>query len=116
MSYVLTGNSNPHFPLRALILAPAVQSRFVLKIDSEGKVEKLLRFIGTAQVEAGDIATHNKETTTRYQVARFEILEDSQEAFFEPGETFDIEITELTLENELFAFIPRIIKQDLQEA
>jgi hypothetical protein len=115
MSYVLTGNSNPHFPLRALILAPALQSQFVLKIDNEGKVEKLLRYVGVVHVDAAEVGDSFAQSTIRNQVARFEVLEDSLETVFKT-DTFDIEITELTLENELFAFIPRIIKQDLQEA
>lgn len=116
MSYTLTGESNPHFPLRALILAPAIQSQILLKIAPGGGVEKVLRYVGTTHVDSTETVAPGDQTTQRFQVARFELIEDSLESTFEVGKTIDIDITEESLENELFAFIPRVIKQDISEA
>lgn len=117
MSYILTGESNPHFPLRALILAPALQSDLVLKIAPGGAVEKVLRFMGTHHIDNVDRSSEAEYeySVQRRQVARFFVLEDSVQGQSCVHNHYDIEITEQSLENELFAFIPLVIVQHSTE-
>lgn len=117
MSYILTGESNPHFPLRALILAPALQSDLVLKITPAGAVEKVLRFMGTQHIDNVErpAEAEYEYSAQRRQVARFFVLEDSANGQSCVREYYDIEITEQSLEHELFAFIPRVITQNPTE-
>lgn len=126
MSYILTGNSNPVFNLTALILAPMLQSRLVLKLDADRKVDLVLSYSGvqpdTDWIAPADndpaakaietaMNTHEHPGTLQ-QVAVFDVIE-SYNKDVDQGSTLRIPLTETTLEHAMFSFIPKVIPEAL---
>lgn len=126
VSYILTGNSNPLFNLRSLINSPMLQSDLVLKVDSEGKVDMTLRYVGVAvrdssnyiEPSSADVATTHithameKIPGTVQQVAQFEVIESLNTELAIRGDYFYVPLTETNLEHALFAFVPKVIVPD----
>lgn len=126
MSYILTGKSNPAFNLMALIVAPMLQSRLLLKLDADRKVDLVLNYTGVRpdtdwikpsdnDPAAGAIETAmntHEHPGTLQQVAVFEVIESYNKDVGQ-GEVLLIPLTETTLEHALFAFIPKIIPEAL---
>lgn len=126
MSYILTDKSNPVFNLMALVLAPMLKSRLVLKLDADRNVDLVLNYNGVQpdtdwiEPSSNDPAHGVIETAmnthehpgTLQQVAVFDVIE-SYNKDVDQGSTLRIPLTETTLEHAMFAFIPNVIPSAL---
>ena len=112
MSYILSSKANTIFNLRSLITAPMIQSQVLVSVAPDGRVQAVLSYQGIV-VEQPDERQDTDETLyaddIRQQYAQFDVIQDGL-LDVGVGNTHRIAITEHSLENEMFAFIPMTIQ------
>lgn len=112
MSNILGSSENEIFSLRTLIVAPMIRSQVLVNVTPAGSVKGIVSYQGLV-VDLPDNCDYD-QTDLRQQYAKFEVVQ-SGTLNRDVGDTYCITLTDNSLDNELFAFIPRNIK-NLQPA